>query len=371
MDSSAEKSASILFTPVNVGGMRVPNRFVRSATQDFLATDEGDVTDRQVELYTRLAKGEIGLIISGHAFVQPSGKASPRQLAVYDDRFVAGLRRIAEAVHRFPSRIILQIAHAGRQTKEKLCNCTPVSPSPVYDPVSKVMPRELAPAEIRALIGDFVQAARRAGEAGFDGVQLHAAHGYLLNSFLSPHTNRRTDEWGGPIENRARVLLEILGGIRALAGRGFPVIVKLNSTDFLEGGLTLEDSARAAVLLEAAGIDGIEVSGGMAEAGRGSIWPGLREEEDEGYFVAAAARIKAAVKVPVFGLGGIRTFGVAEKIVREGRADLISLSRPFIRDPFLVKNFREGRIAKSECISCNKCMNLRGIRCAELKPKKA
>ncbi|MGA2533646.1 MAG: NADH:flavin oxidoreductase, partial [Candidatus Aminicenantales bacterium] len=195
MDIPADKSASILFTPVNVGRMRVPNRFARSATQDFLATDEGEVTDRQVELYTRLAEGEIGLIISGHAFVQPSGKASPRQLAAYDDRFVAGLSRIAAAVHRSPSRIVLQIAHAGRQTKEKLCGCTPVSPSSVYDPVSKVMPRELAPAEIKALIEDFVQAARRAGEAGFDGVQLHAAHGYLLNSFLSPHTNRRTDEW--------------------------------------------------------------------------------------------------------------------------------------------------------------------------------
>ena len=367
MNFLADKSDSILFTPTDVGGMTVPNRFVRSATQDFLATDEGEVTDRQVELYARLAEGEIGLIISGHAFVQPAGKASPRQLAVYDDRFVAGLRRIVDAVHRFPSKIVLQIAHAGRQTKEKLCGGTPVSPSPVYDPVSKVMPRELTPTEIRALIGDFVQAARRAREAGFDGVQLHAAHGYLLNSFLSPHTNRRTDEWGGPIENRARVLVEIVGGIRALARSGFPVIVKLNSTDFLDGGLTLEDSVRAAALLEASGIDGIEVSGGMAEAGRGSIWPGLRPEADEGYFVAAAARIKAAVEVPVFGLGGIRTFAVAEKIVLEGRADLISLSRPFIRDPFLVRDFREGRIAKSECISCNKCMNLRGIRCAELK----
>ncbi len=371
MDFLTEKSGSILFTPIKVGGMRVPNRFVRSATQDFLATDEGEVTDRQVNFYAQLAEGEIGLIISGHAFVQPSGKASPRQLAAYDDRFVDGLRRIAAAAHRFPSRVVLQIAHAGRQTKEKLCGCTPVSPSAVHDPVSKVMPRELSPAEISVLIGDFIEAARRAREAGFDGVQLHAAHGYLLNSFLSPHTNRRTDEWGGPIENRARVIVEILSGIRALTGRGFPVIVKLNSTDFLEGGLTLEDSVRAAVLLEAAGIDGIEVSGGMAEAGRGSIWPGLRKEEDEGYFVAAAARIKAAVKVPVFGLGGIRTFAAAEKIVREGRADLISLSRPFIRDPYLVKNFREGRIAKSECISCNKCMNLRGIHCAELEPKKA
>ncbi|MGA2361142.1 MAG: NADH:flavin oxidoreductase [Candidatus Aminicenantales bacterium] len=368
MDPTTKKNVSVLFTPIRIGPATIPNRFVRSATQDFMATNEGEVTDRQVDLFARLAEGEVGLIISGHAFVEPRGKASPRQLAVYDDRFIEGLRRIAAAVHRFPSRIFLQIAHAGRQTKEKLSGSTPVSPSAVYDPVSKVMPRELSAAGIRALIEAFVQAARRAREAGLDGVQLHAAHGYLLSAFLSPHTNRRQDEWGGPLESRARVLVEILKGIRALNGRGFPIIVKLNSTDFLDGGLTVEESVRTAMILEAAGIDGIEVSGGTAEAGRGSIWAGLRSEEDEGYFVAAAASIKAAVKVPVSGLGGIRTLGVAEEFVREGRVDMISLSRPLIRDPYLIKNFREGRVSKSECISCNRCMNPRGIRCAELKP---
>jgi 2,4-dienoyl-CoA reductase-like NADH-dependent reductase (Old Yellow Enzyme family) len=357
---------SILFTPVKIGLLSIPNRFVRSATHEYMADDEGNVRPNQIELLRRLAEGEVGLIITGHAFVQPSGKASPRQTAVYDDRFIAGLARIPEAVHGFPSRVFLQIAHAGRQTKEKLCGCVPVSPSAVYDPVSKVMPRELAGEEIHALIADFVAAAGRAKRAGFDGVQLHAAHGYLISSFLSPHTNRRTDEWGGPVENRARVLLDVLRGVKEACGREFPAIVKLNSTDFLQGGLTVDDAVEIARLLEAAGIDGIEVSGGMAEAGRGSVWPGLRGEADEGYFVENAARIKKAVGVPVFGLGGIRTLAAAEKIVAEGRADLVSLSRPFIRDPFLVKHFREGLVAKSECISCNKCFNPRGIRCAEL-----
>ena len=361
---------SVLFTPVKIGPLTIPNRFVRSATHDFMADDEGNVTDANVELYRRLAEGEVGLIITGHAHVQPSGKASPRQMAVFDDRFVAGLARIPEAVHRFPSRVFLQIAHAGRQTKEKLCGCVPVSPSAVYDPVSKVMPRELSGDEISALIADFVSAAVRAQRAGFAGVELHTAHGYLLSSFLSPHTNRRADEWGGSIENRARVLVEVLRGVKAACGRDFPVIVKLNSTDFLEGGLVLEDAVRVASRLEAEGIDGIEVSGGMAEAGRGSVWAGLRSEDNEGYFVDNAARIKQAVRVPVFGLGGIRTLDVAERIVREGRADLVSLSRPLIRDPFLVRHFREGLAAKSECISCNKCFNPRGIRCAELTKKR-
>jgi 2,4-dienoyl-CoA reductase-like NADH-dependent reductase (Old Yellow Enzyme family) len=361
---------SILFTPVRIGSATVPNRFVRSATHDFMADDEGSVTDAHIELYSRLAQGEVGLIITGHAHVQPSGKASPHQMAVFDDRFVEGLARIPEIVHHFASRVFLQIAHAGRQTKEKLCACIPVSPSAVYDPVSKIMPRELAFDEIRTLIVDFISAAKRAKRAGFDGVQLHAAHGYLLSSFLSPHTNRRADEWGGPVENRARVLVEILRGVKAACGRDFPVIVKLNSTDFLEGGLVLEDAVRVARMIEAEGIDGIEVSGGMAEAGRGSVWAGLRGEDEEGYFVENAARIKRAVRVPVFALGGIRTLAVAGRIVREGRADLVSLSRPLIRDPFLVKHFREGLAAKSECISCNKCFNPRGIRCAELTKKR-
>jgi 2,4-dienoyl-CoA reductase-like NADH-dependent reductase (Old Yellow Enzyme family) len=361
---------SILFTPVKIGSLSVPNRFVRSATHDYMADDKGNVTGANVELLARLAEGEVGLIITGHAFVQPSGQASPRQIAVYDDRFIEGLARIPAAVHRFPSKVFLQIAHAGRQTKPKLCGFVPVSPSVVYDPVSKIMPRELTGDEIRSLVADFVAAAGRAQRAGFDGVQLHAAHGYLISSFLSPHTNRRTDEWGGTVENRARVLLEVLRGVKAACGPGFPVIVKLNSTDFLESGLTADDAVRVAATLDAGAIDGIEVSGGMAEAGTGSIWPGLRSEEEEGYFVDSAARVKKAVRVPVFGLGGIRTLAVAERMVADGRVDLISLSRPLIRDPFLVKHFHEGVAAKSACISCNKCHSLRGIRCAELSKKR-
>ena len=361
---------SILFEPIQIGSLTIPNRFVRSATHDFMATEDGSVSKEQVALYRNLAEGEIGLIISGHAFINPTGKASPHQLAVSDDSFIEGLRLITTAVHHFPSRIFLQIAHAGRQTKPKYCDCTPVSPSAVYDPSSKIMPKELTAVEIRGVIDDFTQAARRAKEADFDGAQLHVAHGYLLSSFLSPHTNRRSDEWGGSTANRARVVVEIIRRIKGLLGEGFPLIVKLNSTDFLPTGLFLEESVEIALILEDAGIDGIEVSGGMSESGRGSIWPGLREVKDEGYFVDSAARIKKAVKIPVFGLGGIRSISVMERIVREGKVDLISMSRPFIRDPYLVKELRSGGSTRSECISCNKCFNPRGIRCAELQEKK-
>ncbi len=363
---SKSRTGSVLLTPLVLGSLTLSNRFVRSATQDYMALDDGEVTDRQVGLFRALAEGEVGLIISGHAYVHPLGKAGPNQIAIFDDRFVPGLSRIAEAVHACSSsRVFVQLAHAGRQTKKKYVGGTPVSPSAVPDPVSKVDPREMSPAEIEALIGDFVRAGIRARGAGFDGVQLHAAHGYLLSSFLSPHTNRRTDAWGGLLANRVRVVVEILRGLKAGAGRDFPVIIKLNTTDFLADGLSLDDAVLAARALEAEGLDGIEVSGGMAEAGKGSVWTGLRAEADEGYFVENAAAVKRAVRIPVSGLGGIRTLASAERFVDAGLVDLVSMSRPFIRDPFLVRRFREGAVDRSDCISCNKCFNPRGIRCAQ------
>jgi 2,4-dienoyl-CoA reductase-like NADH-dependent reductase (Old Yellow Enzyme family) len=220
--------------------------------------------------------------------------------------------------------------------------------------------------EIKSVIDDFIQSSRRAKEAGFDGIELHVAHGYLLSSFISPYTNRRKDEWGGTLTNRLRIVVEIIQGIKELSGKEFPLIVKLNSSDFLPEGLNIDESIEIAKILEGEGADGLEVSGGMAEAGRGSVWKGFRPEDEEGYFVDNAFKIKAELSIPVFGLGGIRSFSVMEKIIEEGKVDLISMSRPFIREPFLIRKFRTEKIKKSECISCNKCFNLRGISCAEL-----
>jgi 2,4-dienoyl-CoA reductase-like NADH-dependent reductase (Old Yellow Enzyme family) len=366
---SETRIQSILFTPVQIGSLTVANRFVRSATHEFMAEDDGTTTARHVRVYRGLAEGEVGLIITGHAYVNPNGIASPKQTAIFADRFIETLRPIPAAVHATASKIFLQLAHAGRQTKERMIGGTPIAPSAVPDPVFKLTPREMTGAEIRGIISDFVQAARRAAAAGFDGVQIHAAHGYLLSGFISPHTNRRTDEWGGSLSNRARILVEILRGIRSALGRAFPVALKLNSTDFLPGGIVVEDSVAIAKALEDEGLDGVEVSGGMSEAGRGSVWPGLRTEDEEGYFIGNAAEFKAALRIPVFGLGGNRTFAVMERVVAEGRADLLSLSRPLIRDPFLVRKFRLGETGKSECISCNKCFNPRGISCGDLAVK--
>ena len=196
------QNKSVLFSPIEIGSVTLPNRFVRSATHDFMATKEGQITDRQISLFEDLAKGETGLIISGHACVSPEGKASLFQTGIYDDSFIPGMKQITDTVHKYPSKVFLQISHAGRQTKKKLSGSPPVSPSAVYEPVFKVMPKEMSALEIQKVKDDFIQSGRRAQEAGFDGVQLHIAHGYLLSSFISPYCNRRKDKWGGSLSNR-------------------------------------------------------------------------------------------------------------------------------------------------------------------------
>ncbi len=360
-------SQSPLFSPVNLGSKKIKNRFVRSATHDFMAEEDGSISSRQLELYRNLAQGGIGLIITGHAYVLPSGKASPRQIAIHHDRFIPGLRKLTSVVHENEAKIFLQLSHAGRQTKEKICGCQPLAPSPVYEPVYQVMPREMSQGEIEEVIQAFVAAARRAKEADFDGVQLHCAHGYLLSSFLSPYTNRRQDQWGGSLENRTRIILEILRGIRKKVGEDFPVIAKLNSSDYLPQGFEIEEAIKVAQMLEQEGLAAIEVSGGSAESGKGSMWPGLRPEEEQGYFVPAASLIKKKVKIPIIGLGGLRSFRIMEKIIVEGQVDMVSMSRPFIREPDLIARFERGEASTSKCISCNKCFNPRGIICAEAK----
>jgi 2,4-dienoyl-CoA reductase-like NADH-dependent reductase (Old Yellow Enzyme family) len=362
---STDRSSSILFSSAPIGGLMIPNRFVRSATHEYLAEEDGTATPRLAALYRELAAGEIGLLITGHFNVLADGKASPRQTGIFEDRFVEGLKLLPQAVRGTPTRIFAQLAHAGRQTKPQLIGGTPLAPSAVFEPSVKLMPREATTADIARIIDAYLQAARRAHDAGFDGIQLHAAHGYLLSAFLSPYTNRRTDKWGGSTVNRTRIAVEIIRGIKAAMPR-FPLIAKLNSDDFLEGGLRPAECVDVARLLETAGLDGLEISGGTAEAGKGSMWSGLRAEEEEGYFVPVAQQVKAAVRIPVFGLGGNRTFAVMERFVREGRVDFISLSRPLIREPHLVRSFRLGALDRSACISCNKCLNPRGISCGEL-----
>lgn len=357
---------SILFQPISIGPMNIKNRFVRSATNDYLGNEDGSISDRELVLYRDLAANEVGLFITGHAYVQhPLGRASAAQNAIYDDRYIEGYRKLADIAHQYGARLVVQINHAGRQSLTAQAEgLAPVAPSAVTDKSTGITPRELSDEEIRQWIEDFASAMARAKAAGCDGVQLHIAHGYGLSQFLSPYTNRRRDQWGGSIENRTRILKEIMLKGRRLVGTEFPVLVKLNSTDGFEGPgyLSMDDVVYTARLLESLGADAIEVSGGIREARESMARPGIAAPGQEAYFSEAAKSIKSAVGIPVILVGGLRSFAVMESVLKDGVADMVALSRPFIREPDLVSKFNVG-LEKAACVSCNACFNPKGIGC--------
>ncbi len=346
-----------LFEPSSIGTLRIKNRFVRSATWEGMAAEDGSCTSRLVELTGNLAKGELGLIVSGHAFVSPEGQAGPWQLGIHDDKFIPGLSQMARAAHDGGSTIVVQLAHAGLQAATPLTKMEAVGPSSLpRDDGSHC--KEMSLVEIQKTVDAFVAGAARAKAAEFDGVQIHAAHGYLLSQFLSPHYNRRHDEFGGTVKRRARIVLDILGRIKSTLGTGFPVLIKMNSEDFIDDGLTVDEALQTARLLEEAGIDAIELSGGTADEAsqfkpvrRGR----LPSEEKEVFYRDAARRYKETITVPLILVGGIRSYSVAEELIHDGVADFVSLSRPLIREPGLVGRWKSGDIAKSECGSCNLC----------------
>ena len=278
------------------------------------------------------------------------------------------------AVHDNGSRIVAQLAHAGFHAAGKLTGQTPLAPSAV-EGLAKAPRKELEEGEILDIVEAFAAAAKRARKAGFDGVQIHAAHGYLLSQFLSPIYNQRTDGFGGNIENRAKVLCMVLEAIRAQVGKEYPVLVKINGGDFFENGLIPEDAVRVGEMLVQGGIDAIEVSGGLFINPKMSpSRMGIHTEEKEAYFQAEARKFKEKVKVPLILVGGNRSLQVAQRIVSEGVADYISMSRPFIREPGLVNRWKSGDHAKAACLSDNQCfgpaMAGRGIYCVTEKGKK-
>jgi 2,4-dienoyl-CoA reductase-like NADH-dependent reductase (Old Yellow Enzyme family) len=356
--------AEMVFTPITIKGMEMPNRFVRSATNDYMADKEGFVTDREIALYRELAEGGVGLIISAFLYIHPGGKSSPGQMGIYSDRHIDGLEKITREVHKTGAKIAAQIVHGGRQARPKLCGGETMAPSAVKDKKSGVEPREMTEEDIENAITWFTESADRAVRAGFDAVQLHTAHGYLLSQFISPYTNRRTDEWGGTTAKRARILVEIIRSIREITDEAFPLLVKMNASDFLPGGISLEESIETAKILDNTGIDGIEISGGMNEAeGRPTVQEDIDTPEKEAYFRTFAEAIKPNVRCPVILVGGMRSLSVMEEVLASGTADMVSLCRPFIREPDLVLKLKNREKTRTDCISCNRCFNLRGIKC--------
>ena len=344
-----------LFEEAQIGGLTLPNRLVRSATGERAADDQGRATDDLVRIIERLAEGEVGLIILGHSFVHPLGRVSRRMTGIYDDGLIPGLSRITEAVHKYNSKVAVQINHAGRQTSQEITGSLPLVPSIVPNYAAKGRVRVLSDEEIEETIEYFAQAARRGKEAGFDAVQIHSAHGYLVSQFLSPMMNRRKDKWGGSGASRMRFLREIVRRMRALLGPRFPLLVKLNADEFIEGGLRIEESCAVAKMLEAEGIDAIEISAGIRETSRFIVRKDIDVPEKEAYFLPYARKFRQATRVPLILVGGIRSLAVMERIVAGGAADFISMSRPFIRELDLARKLKRGEASKASCISCSRC----------------
>ena len=358
---------SILFESTEINGMRLDNRIVRSATWEGMAAQDGGCTPELVDVISALAKGGVGLVITSHAYVRSDGQAGARQLGIYDDALIKGYHKMTGAVHELGGRIVTQIAHAGLFASFKLTEQVPMAPSRL-EGLTQFPHREMSIEDIQEVTASFGRAAYRAREAGFDGIQLHSAHGYLMSQFLSPAFNKRRDDYGGPLRNRVRFILEVLNRVRAEVGDDFPILVKMNSEDFVENGLTQEDSVKAGVMLQEEGIDAIELSGGTPFSGElGGIRKGIKSEADEAYFRDAAKAFKEALWIPIILVGGIRSFQVAEDLITGATADYISMSRPFIREPALVNRWKSGDRSRARCLSDSHCfrpiISGEGIHC--------
>ena len=367
---------SILFQPEKIKNMELRNRFVRSATCDCLADGAGHVSEKQIKLFVELAQGGVGLIVTGIAYVHHSGQILTNQNSIAGDDCIAGFKRLTANVHDKGGKVALQLFHAGRDRAEFLRGKSEQAIGPSFIPNDPYFPEEyrsMTQDEIWDIIGAFGDGAKRAREAGFDAVQLHAAHAFLPSQFLSPYTNRRSDEWGGSLENRLRFHREIYQDIRTKVGEDYPVLIKLGVQDGFAGGLELGEGKRAAKLLSQWGYDALEISQGLrGEWYQGTEWRTPIDCLDrEGYFRNWCKEVKSDVNVPTIMVGGLRTFELMEEVIQKGEADFVSLSRPLIKEPGIINEWKNGNRHRTTCISCNKCLEAlrdgEGLQCRQQK----
>ncbi len=349
MKRTNANSASALAEPLSLPcGIEIKNRLMKSAMSEILGTVDNRPTESLCRLYNTFAWGGVGIAVTGNVMVDPNALGEPRNVVIEDDRDLAALEAWANAGKANNAHIWVQLNHPGKQSPKSL-SPEPVAPSaiPFSAPTLRKFfnpPRELSPEEINTIIQRFAGSAAVVQKAGFTGVQIHAAHGYLISQFLSPQHNQRRDEWGGSIENRMRFLLEILGAIRTRVGEDFPVSVKLNSADFMHGGFSEEEALVVVTALAEAGIDLIEVSGGTYES---PAMAGRKTEKTstakrEAYFLSFAAKIKQTVKTPLAVTGGFRTSAGMTAAVAAGETDLVGLARPLAVDPDLPAKILSG-----------------------------
>jgi len=347
----ATSELSHLFSPLSIGRLQLRNRIVLPPMGNRYPSFGGKVTERLVRYYVEMAKGGVGLIIVQFASVASAGCSSYYPLGIWDDDQIPGLQRLTEAIHKLETPVLIQLAHVGAMGVSAITGTQPVGPSPVAC-FNREAPRELSAAEIHGLVEDFARAAGRAMEAGFEGVELHMAHGYLLQEFLSPLTNRRGDEYGGDLEGRLRFPLEVLAGVREVVGRETPVFCRLCVDEAVPGGIVLEEGVRIAQALEGAGADVIDVTGGGAETFHVSV--PSQADPPGGSLLPLATAVKQMAGVPVIAVGKLHDPMVMERVLAEGQADLIAVGRGLIADPELPRKALEGRLGDIRpCLACN------------------
>ena len=346
-----------LFDSTQVAGLKMKNRFIRSATHDGRADASGHVTENLIRHYENLAKGGVGTIITGLTNVTDIEKIVPGQMAIYNDSFIREYKVLTDTVHRYETNIIAQLVCNGAQNNSENDGILWV-PTVIEDMKSIAGIKEMTRDDIAVMKEAFINGAIRAQNAGFDGIQLHVAHGYLLSRFLTPYFNRRTDEYGGSTENRARVVVEILKGIRYALGLDYPVLAKINCNDFMEQGLTFKECMHICKMLEEAGLTAVEISGGtiLSRTNEGTIRKVTAETES--YFMQFAADIAEEISIPVICVGGHRNFGKMEDIINQTKIEYISLCRPLIREPELINRWAAGDKTPAKCISCTKCFGI-------------
>lgn len=354
-----------LFDVTKINGMRLKNRFVRSATWENKATERGHLTPELFALYEVLAKNEVGMIITGYVNIVPEEKPNPGMMGLYDDTFITQYQELTKKVHKYDSKIIVQVAYGGTKTTYDVGQRMIFAPSEVAEQSTGTIGKEMTLEEIQYIISAFALAAKRAKESGFDGVEIHAAHTYLINQFLSPYYNRRKDAYGGSLENRMRFLTEIYTAMRNEVGPEYPILVKLTATEFFEGGQTFEETLVMCQILEKMGVDAIELSGnihGKAKQLVGQKFEGYRIEK-EGYFYRYGEVIAQAVDIPIITVGGFTSPKTMEEILNTTQIAYFALARPLLAEPKLIKRWKNGDLTKAKCVRCSKCRTDTGNYC--------
>jgi 2,4-dienoyl-CoA reductase-like NADH-dependent reductase (Old Yellow Enzyme family)/thioredoxin reductase len=343
-----------LFSPFQIGNLELKNRIVMPPMATNFAGEDGSVNDRHIAYYVKRAKGGVGYITFEHTGVLRQGRAFPNMALIDSDQHIPPFKKLVEAVHKEGGKIVIQINHAGRQTSASITGSPIVAPSAIPCPVRKEMPKELSYEEIQKIIEAFGAAALRVKEAGADGVEIHMAHGYLINQFLSPFSNKREDEYGGDADRRMRMAHEVLRAVRNKVGADFPVLCRLSADEYVDGGLKIDASKEIAKALERNGADALHISACVAASGYLNHPPYYAEE---GVFAHLAQGIKSVVSIPIIAVGRIRTPELANRILEENKADLISMGRALIADPDLPMKALQGRTDEIlPCISCNRCI---------------